>query len=355
MIVSLPKSFCLIGLLLVIGLLAACTGDTATPITPTMPVSPLGLLPQLSGAEIVSQDDTGQLIYTASGEVAGAVKFIRRELAGLGWQEYIQPLTQPSDTTKPRILHFKKERQGLLVSLSPVSGHPNQVKVQYDPVALQWDLPALTNATEIEFSDRDLYLHYYTVSWPSQVVAFYRDTLPPQGWQELTQFSQTGSEVAQLYFKNPSRQVTTRLTATRLTDGRSEVILRAVSPDEIHPTPEPTATATVSPAPPPMAENDLSSAAATLSGIPLPGLVEDLNFDTGLGYLRYYNPAGVEDLATFYRRELAALGWQEDRSSAKVQASAAALKFRQGDTTMLLTLTQQDSETEVEINLTGPN
>lgn len=355
MIVSLSKPFCSIWLLLVIGLLAACTSDTTTPVTPTLPVSPLGPLPQLSGAEIVSQDDTGQLIYTAAGEVAGAVKFIRRELVGLGWQEFIPPLTQPSDTTQPRILHFKKEGQGLLVSLSPVPGHPNQVKVQYDPLALQWDLPALANAMEIEFSDRDLYLHYYTVSWPSQVVAFYRDTLPSQGWQELTQFSQTRTEVAQLFFKNPSQQVTTQLTATRLTEGRSEVIFQAISPEEMHPTPEPTATAAASPAPPPMAENDLSSAAATLSGIPLPGLVEDLNFDTGLGYLRYYNPAGVEDLATFYRRELAALGWQEDRASAKEEPSSAALKFRQGDTTMLLTLTQRDSETEVEINLAGPN
>jgi hypothetical protein len=332
---------------------AAATSTPAPPSTPAAE-SPLGPLPQPEGAEVILQDQTGQLLYFVSGEVASTVKFVRQELAALGWQEYRPPHSQQANDPEHVPLTFKKEGQGLSAYISTVADQPGKVSVQYSPIELALDLPAPADAADIEFSDAQIYLGFSSSASPETVAAYYRQALPEQGWAEMTDLSQVEAEQATLFFTNDKAQLVVHLSVTQ-SDGQSKVVLEAASAEAVAALSEPSEVEDEAEAEPtPTAETTADAGAAgALSDIPVPDGAQNVQYEPDLGQITYTSSEDIATLADFYREELPAQGWVEEEIVAMVQDTLGSLQFNQGEASLSLTIFKLGNETDVTISVDG--
>lgn len=313
-------------------------------------------LPRFSDAEVI-YEDKATTIYVTPAEVAAVADFSRRELGALGWQEYTQPNTSKADDPTMEQMTFKKDGQGLSVFITVAPAQGNKTSVQYAPIPLQADLPALADASNIEFSDSQLYLGYTTPSDFDTVIAFYREQLAAPEWQEVADRSVVEPEQTRLFFAG--KEMALWLELTPAGDGLTKVVLQPMSSEEIaalgnSETPpaeatqegEPTATEEAAPA-----ETDTSG----LEQLPVPSDAQEVVYDTDFNEVTFKSPSKINKLVEFYRQALPAQGWTEDTTIALDTPNLASLEFAQGDASLSVTILNlgADQETDVTLSVSG--
>ncbi|NUM47361.1 MAG: hypothetical protein HUU38_21890, partial [Anaerolineales bacterium] len=227
-------------------------------------------LPRFADAEVI-YEDKATTIYVTPAEVAAVADFSRQELGALGWQEYTQPNTAMADDPSMEQMTFKKDGQGLSVFITIAPAQDNKTSVQYAPIPLLADLPALADARNIEFSDSQLYLGYTTPSDFDAVITFYREQLAAPEWQEVADRSAVEPERTQLLFAG--KEMALWLELTPAGDGLTKVVLQPMSNEEI-------AALGNSETPPPAATGEAESVETDGSGLeqlPLPSDAQEVN------------------------------------------------------------------------------
>jgi hypothetical protein len=305
-------------------------------------------LPRFADAEVI-YEDKATTIYVTPAEVATVAEFSRRELGALGWQEYTQPNTAMADDPSMEQMTFKKDGQGLSVFITIAPAQDNKTSVQYAPIPLLADLPALADARNIEFSDSQLYLGYTTPSHFDAVVAFYREQLDAPEWQEVADRSVVEPERTQLLFAG--KEMALWLELTPAGDGLTKVVLKPLGSEEIaalaNPeTPTPEATEETGPA---------ESGGSGLKQLPLPSDAQEVVYDTDFQEITFNSPSNINRLVEFYRQALPAQGWTEDDTIALVSPSLAALEFTQDDASLSLTIMNlgPGQNTDVTLSVSG--
>lgn len=313
-------------------------------------------LPRFADAEVI-YEDKATTIYVTPAEVAAVADFSRRELGVLGWQEYTQPNTAMADDPTMKQMTFKKDGQGLSVFITVAPAQDNKTSVQYAPIPLLADLPALADARNIEFSDSQLYLGYTTPSDFNAVIAFYREQLVAPEWEEVADRSVIEAEKAQLLFAG--KEMALWLELTPAGDGLTQVVLQPLGSEEIaalaNPeTPTPEATEDTEPAATEEAE-PVETGGSGLEQLPLPSDAQEVVYDSDFQEITFNSPSNINKLVEFYRQALPAQGWAEDETIALVSPSLAALEFAQGDASLSLTIMNLGAgqDTDVILSVSG--
>ncbi len=312
----------------------ATTAATAAPTTAPRPAaSPTGAaqaetgepdartLPKYPGAETVYEDQATS-ISAAAVEVAAVVDFARKELPLLGWQEFVRPFSQSADDPNMKALMFKKDGVGLSVFITVAPAQGGKTSLQYSFIPLARDLPALADATEMEFDPDQLYLRYLTASDMDTVLKFYQEALPPLGWTAKDGAALIESDNAGVLFVGNEAGLALGLTRK---DNQTEVILSEVPAEVLAEAETPEA---------PVADEQEVAGSFDLKSLPLPDDARDVSYDTSTGEVTYNSPAKIEALAEFHRQELPSLGWQEDEMFSMIQENVAFMQFNQGDASL---------------------
>ncbi|MCG3210419.1 MAG: hypothetical protein FOGNACKC_04050 [Anaerolineae bacterium] len=123
---------------------------------------------------------------------------------------------------------------------------------------------------------------------------------------------------------------------------------------------QPTATATSAPQPTPtevpptaapVASDDQATAGSDIPPLPLPTDAEDVTFDAASSEITFSSATKMADLLDFYRSELAALGWQEDKDFALVSDTFSSVDFKQGEESITVTLIDFSGSVEGTLDL----
>lgn len=290
-------------------------------------------LPQIEGAvEDTSRPDPYRVEYRVPVPTTAALPAVKKLLSANEWVPYVMPLEE-----KGASLKFKKGRQGLSVHATQVPGRPDQSLVNYTPDRIYSNVPFPTGATDIVFDGTRPYLGCIAPDALEATSQFYATQMNAIGWRKLTPETAAGLTNAMLDETVPNgvrtfydhaddeaagfyRQKPVMVTLTRRDDGRTNVDIRVA----------------------PFALPVDLKADSDIAGLPRPVSTRRA---AGLGGAssnkREMTAAATAELPAvlaFYRRELAARGWQEDGNAPLVAGDEVALKISTAEETGLLRL-----------------
>ncbi|MFB6446399.1 hypothetical protein [Bradyrhizobium tunisiense] len=290
-------------------------------------------LPRLEGAvEDTSRPDNHRVIYTVPTAQAATSDATRKLLSAEGWVPYVYPLDEKSST-----LSFKKGRQGLRVSFTQARGRPDQSAVSYTPNRIYSNVPFPDGATDLVFDETRPYLGCIAPGALDATSAFFAKDMAAMGWRKLTPetasrwpnadlgeavpngvrvfYDHPGGDTTQFYKQKP-----VMLILTRRDDGRTNVEIRVAPfalPQELE------------------ADDDMA-------GLPRPKPTKSAR---GLGSAssnkREMSAAAMAEMPAvlaFYRRELAARGWQEDGNAPLAPGDEVAIRISSAEETGVLRL-----------------
>lgn len=289
-------------------------------------------LPRLDGAvEDTSRPDTYRVTYTVPTGVAAASEATKRLLSADGWVPYVYPLDE-----KNAALTFKKGRQGLRVSFTQARGRPDQSAVFYTPNRIYANVPFPDGATDLVFDETRPYLGCIAPGALDATSAFFTKEMAAIGWRKLTpetaarwpnaDLGETIPNGVRAFYDHPDRDAThlyqkpVMLTLMRRDDGRTHVEIRVAPfalPQELEadddmaglPRPKPTKSA-----------RSLGSASSNKREMSAAAM------------------AGLPAVLAFYRRELAARGWQEDGGAPLAPGDEVAIRISSAEETAVLRL-----------------
>lgn len=287
-------------------------------------------LPRPDGAvEDTSRADTHRVTYALPGGVAAASETTKKLLSAEGWVPYVYPL----DENSPALV-FKKGRQGLRASFTQTRG---QSAVSYTPNRIYSNVPFPDGATELVFDETRPYLGCIAPGALDATSDFFGSEMAAMGWRRLTAetasrwpnadlgetvpngvrafYDHPGGDTTQFYKQKP-----VMLTLMRRDDGRTNVEIRVAPfalPQELE------------------ADDDMA-------GLPRPKPTKSAR---GLGGAssnkREMSAAAMAELPAvlaFYRRELAARGWQEDGKGPLAPGDDVAINISSVEETGVLRL-----------------
>ncbi|QIP06938.1 hypothetical protein [Bradyrhizobium symbiodeficiens] len=287
-------------------------------------------LPRPDGAvEDTSRADTHRVTYALPGGVAAASETTKKLLSAEGWVPYVYPLDENSSA-----LVFKKGRQGLRASFTQTRG---QSAVSYTPNRIYSNVPFPDGATELVFDETRPYLGCIAPGALDATSDFFGSEMAAMGWRRLTAetasrwpnadlgetvpngvrafYDHPGGDTTQFYKQKP-----VMLTLMRRDDGRTNVEIRVAPfalPQELE------------------ADDDMA-------GLPRPKPTKSAR---GLGGAssnkREMSAAAMAELPAvlaFYRRELAARGWQEDGKGPLAPGDDVAINISSVEETGVLRL-----------------
>jgi len=109
-------------------------------------------LPQLPGAE-KGYGNTISTVYFTDMKVAATAASVRTMLEHDGWQPFEKPFAGKFELPNLARDEYRKEGNSLRVLISPASGKENKSSVEYVIGAIGHQLPAPSDATDVEFDD----------------------------------------------------------------------------------------------------------------------------------------------------------------------------------------------------------
>lgn len=299
------------------------------------------LLPRLEGAvEDSSRRDTHRVTYTVPTGVAAASEATKKLLSADGWVPYVYPLNENSSAQT-----FKKGRQGLRASFTQARG---QSAVSYTPNRIYSNVPFPDGATELVFDETRPYLGCIAPGALDATAAFFAKEMAAIGWRKLTpetaarwpgaDLGETVPNGARFFYDHPGgdttqfyKQKPVMLTLMRRDDGRTNVEIRVA----------------------PFALPEVLEADDDMAGLPRPKPTRSAR---GLGSTssntREMSAAAIAELPAvlaFYRRELAARGWQEDGSAPLAPGDEVAIKISSAEETGVLRLGRKYDFTMVSL------
>jgi len=290
-------------------------------------------LPQLEGAvEDTSRPDPYRVEYRVPTPAAVTLPAVRKLLSADGWVPYVMPLEETSGTLK-----FKKGRQGLSVHFTQARGRPDQSVVNYTTDRIYSNVPFPEGASDIVFDGTRPYLGCIAPAALDATSDFYTSQMNAIGWRKLTPeaaarwtnagLDETVPNGVRAFYDHADdeaggfyKQKPVMLTLTRRDDGRTNVDIRVA----------------------PFALPVDLKADSDMAGLPRPGFTRRA---AGVGSAssnkREMTAAATAELPAvlaFYRRELAARGWQEDGNAPLAPGDDAAIRISTAEETGLLRL-----------------
>lgn len=287
-------------------------------------------LPRPDGAvEDTSRADTHRVTYTLPGGVAAASEATRKLLSADGWVPYVYPLDENSSA-----LAFKKGRQGLRASFTQARG---QSTVSYTPNRIYSNVPFPDGATELVFDETRPYLGCVAPGTLDATSDFFGREMAAMGWRKLTaetasrwpnaDLGETVPNGVRAFYDHPGgdtthfyKQKPVMLTLTRRDDGRTNVEIRVA----------------------PFALPESLEADDDMAGLPRPKPTKSARSLGGASSnKREMSAAAMAELPAvlaFYRRELAARGWQEDGKAPLAPGDDVAINISSAEETGVLRL-----------------
>lgn len=288
-------------------------------------------LPQLEGAvEDTSRPDPYRVEYRMPTPEAVTSPAVRKMLSAAGWVPYVMPLEEKSGTLK-----FKKGRQGLSVHFTQALGRPDQSVVYYTTDRIYGNVPFPDGASDIVFDGTRPYLGCIAPGALDATSDFYAKEMAAIGWNKLTPETAARWPNADLTATVPNgmrtfyshddgngfyQQKPVTLTLTRRDDGRTNVDIRVA----------------------PFALPAELKADGELAGLPRPSSIKTAMGKGSAGSAKRETSAAVmaelPAVLAFYRRELAARGWQENGNAPLAAGDEMAIKVSSEEETGVLRL-----------------
>ncbi|MBA2124817.1 hypothetical protein DLM45_01075 [Hyphomicrobium methylovorum] len=349
-------------------------------------------LPRVSGTKDVFASPA-TTIFTTSTPVADSAEGTRKALTEDGWQQYAPSSTAQANETMS-LASFKKGAQGLSVYVTVAPAQNNATSVTYSFVNLINDLPFPPQATDIFYDDNVPRLTSVTPDAVEAVADYFRTQLIARGWSPWSKEQEAKAAAADVktdkgsfaYYVQDNKKPLV-LSLQRHDDGKTSVTLEAIPPElivakkaapveEPKPAPAPEkpdkigdamdalaadimdqarrATAEAlqgvkAPSPKPTPEKSesepaLTALAGNAAAIPLPANAEGIETDSGR--LEFNTTSSVQQVAAFYRTEMKALGWSEQKSVIN-RSNMTVLGFRKGSDEVSLTILKMGSSVNV--------
>ena len=289
-------------------------------------------LPRLEGAvEDTAHSESYRMNYEVSTVVAATTAATLKLLAADGWVQYLRPLEERSS-----LLSFKKARQGVHLSFTRGLGRPDRSAVYYTADRITANVPFPPDATDIVFDPRRPYLGCIAPAAIDTTLEFFRKELAAIGWNPLTaadaaarwpnaEFGEATANGVRAYYTHGDgggfyRQPPIMLTLQRRSDNRTGVEIRVA----------------------PFALPQTLEAGSETAGLPRPKPIKTAQTTGDSNSVeRKQDVAVIAELPpvlAFYRRELAARNWKEERDGAVVTPDHVTLNFSTADQTAMLKL-----------------
>ena len=285
----------------------------------------LSTLPQTADAE-AGFAAPNTLIFFSPSSVVDVARLIRTELAAQGWHEYSRPNTATADSPDSQTRNFIQNGLELTAYITTAPAQGNKTSVQYSTALLPLDLPLASEANQLEFDQTEPFLSYTTADSPDSLAAFYRQAMVAFGWTELPGATIT-PEHAVVAFANEPEQLALQFEATSSGGGQTKVTLSSAGIPLIADTTTDTT-----------AEADVSEPATAMPDLPIPEDAQEVAYDPDLAEVSFTSSSDMSSLVAFYRQELLAQGWQEDKDYEVVTDTFASIDFSQEEDTITLTM-----------------
>jgi hypothetical protein len=120
--------------------------------------------------------------YTTEASVNEVTEFLAKEIAALGWQEYVAYMG--SSRRSPGSLNFRKQAIHLAIYAYKDREKPGKTSVSYSAGLLSDDIPVMPDAVSLRLEDGEFFqLRFETPAAYQAVVDFYKKELPALGWK----------------------------------------------------------------------------------------------------------------------------------------------------------------------------
>jgi hypothetical protein len=224
---------------------------------------------------------------------------------------------------------------GLVLGLAGYNGHSSGI---VSPVAAAGpdysliyagDLPIAADAQTFSYNVASRQLDYTSPSTVETLATFYRRTLLAQGWQEIRYLSTYGNGLALVRFKQGESSLSVHISNSGST-AATEVSIRThcvVWPEEG------------------------MNAVIYAEDLPIAADAQALSYNAAFKQIDYTSPSAVETLATFYRQALLAQGWQEIRYLSTSGNGLALVRFKQGESSLSVHISNSDSTAATEVTM----
>lgn len=307
-------------------------------------------LPVYSEAETIYGDSPTSSIYATPAKVAEVVEFTRKELAALGWQEYLRPNTSYADDPNQQSLSFIQNGLELSAFIAVAPAQDGKTTAQYSVRVLSHELPVMAEASQLQFDEHMIYVSYIAPDNAEAVLNFYREKLTGMGYEEAVEAQVPDDS---LLFTNDEMPLL--LTVPANSAGQTEVVLRRLEAEELAALTGTAEEDVEAPAEVEPAGDEMAEAGLSAFNLPSPADATAVDFDADLEEITVTSPSDIKTLVEFYREALPAQGWQEEEMFAMVEENIGSLMFEQGEASLNMTLFNDgfSGETEISISASG--
>jgi hypothetical protein len=282
--------------------------------------------------------------------VEEVVEFTRKELAALGWHEYIRPNTSYSEDPTQQSLTFIQNGLEVNAFIGSAPAQEGKTTNQYSVRVLSHALPVMDEASELQFDEHEVYASYMTPADMEAVKNFYGQSLAEMGYELV---EETNATDGSLLFSNDEMPLLVSFPAAE--GGQTQVVVRRLEASEVASLIG-TATEEETEAPAETEETGTVAEEGGLSALNLPS-PEDatVNYEPESEEITVTSPSDIETLVEFYREALPAQGWEEDATFAMVEENFGMLMFAQDEASLDLTFFNDgfSGQTEVSISASG--
>lgn len=340
-------------------------------------------LPVPDGAEATHVDECVASYYTTAA-ANKTRKQCDRLFLDLGWKPY----GSAGDTR-----YFKKRAIKLSARVATFENQPGKTFISYDTELLSADIPMPTDYDDPRYSDGQKRVRFDCPSEDiAKVTAFYTAELADQDWKptseptridnktiviyrnqlgdmielafqhfhddcRVTAVHSTAAEVAELdrRLKEEAQQRAAALAATE--DDAMPEVASPTPPDALDPPPaEQVVEASIDT--PIRAEGETSEQPARgilASQFPIPKKATDREMKADLGMVIYRSELSIGEIASFYRKELGELGWEEveDETFLFDDENVGAIGFRKTDDSLRIAIQAGQPESKSRILIDG--
>jgi len=303
------------------------------------PLVEVATLPRLQGAVETSGSATEKTVYSVPGNLPATTAAVKTLLSADGWKPYVVPLDRPHSTW----LTFRKGQQGLSVhftiSVGTSAETTKQTTVSYSAQRLQFAPPVPDDATDIVFDERRPYLSLNTAGTVDGTRDFYNEKLRAADWSPLSEADATARwpnteaafkfAVGERAFFSRGRDRVIMLSLQKRDDGRTAIEIRV----------------------PPFARPQSLEAGSGYFGLPSPKMIKTGGGTGGKKEKSMYAhvPAEVSTVLAFYRRELAALKWREEKQETGKSPDEIVIRYSSPEGPAVLTLSHRYDLTAVNL------
>ena len=267
--------------------------------------------PRLEGAkDDASRSSKDKAVYAVPGTLADTATALVKLLGANGWKPYDAPLEERHST----LMWFKKGGQALSVSFTIQPGKNERTSevttVYYSPSRLQFALAAPDDATDLVFDTNRPYLNLNTAAAVDATRDFYNKQLTATGWAPLsaadatTKWPNAKLDANAAYYDRGNKRP---IMLTMQRGGDKTNVEIKVAPFAL--------------------PQDLQ-ADSDVFGLPRPKLIKTSGGTDGRPRTMHAHViADVGTVLAFYRRELAARNWKEEKQGAVVTPDEVVLNY----------------------------